>query len=265
MLEPTPDPAQRRSLLAADEPPPFSLRNREGRARLVFSCDHASNRIPRRYGDFGLSAAALQDHIAWDIGAAALAARLSDAFDAPAVFSGYSRLVVDCNRRPEDAAAMPAVSDGRAIPLNDTLDPAERRARIETFFAPFHAAVAAMMARPAPGPAMALLSVHSFTPRMNGFDRPWHIGALWEGDARIAAPFMAGLRARGDVCVGDNLPYSFSNPRGYTLDTHAFEKSIPCMGIEVRQDLLADPAGVERWATILVEALRPALAALRAV
>jgi predicted N-formylglutamate amidohydrolase len=252
-------------LLAADEPPPVTVRHAQGRARLVFSCDHASNRIPRRFGDLGLTDAQRADHIAWDIGAARVAEHLSDAFDAPAVFSGYSRLILDCNRRPDDPSAMPAMSDGVAIEANRDLSPAARAARIATFFAPFQEAVAAMMARAQPGAARALISVHSFTPRMKGFDRPWHVGALWERDDVIAGPFMAALVARGDVVVGDNLPYSFSQPRGATLDAHAFEKNIPCMGIEVRQDLIASEEGAARWAGILADALRTPLATLGAL
>lgn len=253
------------ALLAADEPPAVRVHHPQGNARLVLSCDHASNRIPRVFSGFALTEQQAKDHIAWDIGAARVAELLSDAFDAPAVLSGYSRLVIDCNRRPDDRSSIPEVSDGVAIRGNENLGEAARAARIETFFTPFHDAVAAMMNRPTPGEARALLSVHSFTPRMNGFDRPWQVGALWEKDDRIAAPFMASLARRGDICVGDNLPYSFSQPRGFTLDTHAWEKGIACMGIEVRQDLIGDEAGARKWAAILVEALTPALTTLGAL
>jgi predicted N-formylglutamate amidohydrolase len=265
MYKPLEEPQAGAAPLAPDEPPAVTVRHAQGAARLVFSCDHASNRIPRAFGDFGLTPEQRADHIAWDIGAARVAELLSDAFDAPAVFSGYSRLVIDCNRRPEDASSIPPVSDGVAIRGNENLAQTARMERIETFFHPFQNAVAAMMARPSPGAARALLSVHSFTPRMNGFDRPWAIGALWERDDRIAAPFMGALAARRDVCVGDNLPYSFSQPRGYTLDAHAWERGIACMGIEVRQDLIADEAGARRWAAILIEALRPALSSIGAI
>lgn len=265
MFKPIEEGASPAALLAPDEPPAVTVRNPQGRARLVFSCDHASNRIPRVFGDFGLTADQREDHIAWDIGAARVAEILSDAFDAPAVFSGYSRLVIDCNRRPDDVSSIPPVSDGIAIRGNESLTQTTRAERMETFFEPFQYAVGAMMNRTIPGAALALVSVHSFTPRMNGFDRPWHVGALWERDDRIAAPFMAALAARGDVVVGDNLPYSFSRPRGFTLDSHAWEKGIACMGIEVRQDLIADEAGAARWAAILIDALKPAFAPLGAI
>ena len=104
------------SWIAADEPPAFELVNPNGRGRAILTCDHASPRIPRRLGNLGLAAADRLRHVAWDIGTAALARRLARILDAPLVLSGYSRLVVDCNRPLEVASAFCTRSEDIDVP-----------------------------------------------------------------------------------------------------------------------------------------------------
>src|ERR1700742_395025 len=98
------------TLLAPGEQPPFL--KIAGISRDWFLvCDHATNRIPRSLGALGVTAAQLKMHIAWDIGALNVAKRLAARLRAPLYASGYSRLVIDCNRYPTARDAMPAVSD----------------------------------------------------------------------------------------------------------------------------------------------------------
>src|SRR4051812_43865122 len=86
------------ALLAPDEPAPFETLNPSGAAPVLLVCDHASRAVPRALGKLGLDDALLLRHIGWDIGAAEVTRDLVRRLDAPAVLSGYSRLVVDCNR-----------------------------------------------------------------------------------------------------------------------------------------------------------------------
>jgi predicted N-formylglutamate amidohydrolase len=79
-------------LLVGEDPPPFELVNADGRARLVLISDHAGRAIPQRLGKLGLTQAELDQHIGWDIGIGAMARRMAEALDAPAVIGGYSRL-----------------------------------------------------------------------------------------------------------------------------------------------------------------------------
>ncbi len=103
--------------------------------------------------------------------------------------------------------------------------------------------------------------MHSFTPRMQGFARPWHVGVLWDGEGRIAKPLLAALRAElGAELVGDNQPYSAREPVGYTQRHHAFERGLPHVAIELRQDLVADDSGAAEWAERLARLLTPILA-----
>ena len=247
------------ALLGAADPPPFEMVNAEGAAPVVFLCDHASNRVPAALRNLGLPPEELRRHIAWDVGAAALVRRLAVHFDAPAVLSGYSRLVIDCNRALEDEQSIPEVSDGTVIPGNRGLTKREAAARVEACFRPYHEACAAALGRAeARGRVSPIVVIHSFTPALSGGSlRPWHTGILWKQDGRLARPLLRVLRARGDLCVGDNQPYNAAapSPRGYTMPVHAAGRGRAGVQIEVRQDLIADEPGIGRWAGILIEAL----------
>jgi predicted N-formylglutamate amidohydrolase len=224
----------------------------------VVVCDHASNAIPARLERLGLDDSALARHIAWDIGAGALADALARRLALPCVLAGYSRLVVDCNREPLGEASMLAFSDGDMIPGNVGLTPVDHALRIHEIFEPYHAAVAAeLLATGCAAPA--LITVHSFTPTMNGFDRPWHCGVLWDRDPRLPQPLIAALRREPGLLIGDNQPYSGRDPSDYTVSRHAKVRGWPHVCIELRQDLLGDAAGVDAWAERLARALAPLL------
>ena len=247
-------------LLGPNDPPPVTVLNPDSERPLILVCDHAARSIPKALGDLGLNDAQLSRHIAWDIGAAALTRRLASRFGATAVLSGYSRLVIDPNRALDDPTAIPVVSDDVVIPGNRALDAADVQRRVDAIFIPYQSAIAAEIARRrAAGQVPALVSVHSFTPVMRGVARPWHVGILWDRDPRIPVPMIERLRADGRWCIGDNEPYTGRTTLGGTVETHATPAGLPNVLIEVRQDLIADPAGVALWADALGGALDPIL------
>jgi predicted N-formylglutamate amidohydrolase len=253
-----PDPGD---LLGPGDPPAFAIVNSAGRGRALLIADHAGRAIPRRLGRLGLDEAALARHIAWDIGIEATTRALSALLDAPAAIAGYSRLVIDCNRRLDDPTSIAQESDRIPVPGNRGLSAEDRKARAEAIFRPYHAAVAEVIARKRnEGPDPAILSLHSFTPQMNGFARPWHIGILWNRDPRLPVPLMARLLQEKGVVVGDNEPYSGKDEHGYSTIAHAEAQGLPHGLIEMRQDLIGDAAGVARWAEVLTRVLRDVLA-----
>lgn len=239
---------------------PFTVVNHDGAAPVLIICDHASRHVPPEYGDLGLPPHQLAQHIAWDIGASQVSRRLAELLDAPAVLCGTSRLVIDCNRPLLDPSSIPTVSDNIHIPGNANLDEAERQRRIERYFLPYHAEIESRIRNhPRDGRPLALISIHSFTPVMNGFQRPWHVGVLWDQDQRLAAPVIRALRRDPELVVGDNEPYTGSNPAGYALHTHAADNGLPIAVLEIRQDLIETQEGADRWAYIIATALSPAL------
>lgn len=237
------------------------LVNPAGRARALLLCDHADRIVPGGLATLGITAAELERHIGWDIGAAALTRALAAGLDAPALLCLASRLYVDANRRPGLLSSMPRWSDGTEVPGNRDLPAEAVRERLRRAWLPYHRAIARRLAlHRGAGTVPAVIAVHSFTPRINGTDRPWQVGVLWRGDRRLAAPVLAALSARGDLVVGDNQPYSGLADFGYTITFHAQRTRLPHLMLEIRQDEIAEPAGVERWTAILLPILTAALA-----
>jgi predicted N-formylglutamate amidohydrolase len=228
---------------------------------VLLLCDHAGREVPGGRDRLGISEATLARHIGWDIGAADLTRALARRLGASAVLDHCSRLVVDPNRRPGGPTSVPAVSDDCVVPGNQDLDAAELAERVRRHFLPYHRAVARRIgAFRRRGQVPAVISVHSFTPRMNGEDRPWQVGVLWRHDRRLAAPVLERLRARGDLVVGDNQPYSGLGEFGFTVEFHAQRTRLPHVMFEVRQDEIDTPDKAERWADILADALSEPLA-----
>jgi predicted N-formylglutamate amidohydrolase len=250
------------SLIAPDEPPAISLLNEHGQAKVLLVGDHVSNLIPKSLQQLGLEDRVLQEHVAYDIGSRKLLTHLVEHLDAPAVLAGYSRLVVDLNRSLEDPSVIPKVSDNIPIPGNQNLSREDRKRRIHSFYTPYRAAIDhTLHGFRQRGIVPALIAIHSFTPQMAGFERPWHIGMLWDKDPRIPLALMQRLRAHPEqINVGDNEPYSGKHPADYTIDHHAEAAGLPHVSIEVRQDLVNTEAGAEKWATILSDALTDILA-----
>ncbi len=247
-------------LLRPGDPPPFEVVNPDGAGRVVLIADHAGRAIPAALGGLGLDAAALARHIAWDIGIGDVTRRLARRLDAPAVLAGYSRLVIDCNRRLDDPTSIAQESDDVPVPGNRALAAADREARAAAVFAPYHAAIQGVIdGRRRAGIVPALVSMHSFTPVMNGFERPWHVGILWNRDPRLPQALLRRLGAESDLCVGDNEPYSGRLGQGYSIHRHGADNGLAHVLIELRQDLIDTRHGAEAWsgrlAAILAEVL----------
>ena len=232
-------------------------------AGVLVICDHASNALPPEYGSLGLKPEALQRHIAYDIGAASLARALAARLEAPAVLATFSRLLIDPNRGADDPTLVMRYSDGAIVPGNARIDAAEIARRRDRFWAPYRDAIATTVeAMLAAGEPPALVSIHSFTPVWRGAARRWKVGVLWDRDGRIAKPLLEALRAEPDLAahgIGDNEPYDGALA-GDTIDAVATARGLANALIEVRQDLIAEPAGALAWADRFARLLKPILA-----
>lgn len=243
------------ALLDPDEPPAFAIVNAEGVGSAVLICDHASKRIPRRLGTLGLAPEQLADHIGWDPGAAEVAQRLSAHLDAPLATSGYSRLVIDCNRPLDNPASIAEQSAGVPVPGNLGLTAQARAARVECLFRPYHEAIHRLLDARANRPSL-LLSLHSFTPVLNGEQRPWPVGVSHWRDRRFAALLSKALGHRVDGIVGHNQPYPIEEAIDYSVPVHGEGRGLNAVMIEIRNDGLRTTAQIDAWAERLAEAYR---------
>jgi predicted N-formylglutamate amidohydrolase len=207
--------------------------------------DHASNHVPADI-DLGIAPELLGQHIAVDIGVAQVGALMAARPGIAAFQGGVSRLVCDFNREEHAPAVIPIASDGHAIPGN-LLDHQAHQARLERFYHPYHQALAALLDD---CPPALILSLHSFTPCLESHPdepRPWHCGVLYNEDARAAKLALRLLAEEPGLIVGDQQPYS-GRLLNATMNRHAEAEGRPYVGIEVRQDLIADAAGQAQWA-----------------
>ncbi|TIN19106.1 MAG: N-formylglutamate amidohydrolase [Mesorhizobium sp.] len=228
---------------------PFDIVEGDRKKGIVLLADHARRDLPEEYGSLGLPAAEFERHIAYDIGVETVTRELAAALNAPAVLAGFSRLLIDPNRGEDDPTLIRQLYDGTVVPGNYPMAAEERERRLDRFYRPYHDAVGAMISSvaQASGKAPFIFSVHSFTPRMQGFIRPWHVGILWDRDDRVARPLIDMLAEDKALIVGDNEPYDGAL-RGDTMFRHAIVNGYAHALLEIRQDLIADRAGAVQWA-----------------
>jgi predicted N-formylglutamate amidohydrolase len=243
-------------LLSDGEPPPVLEEGSQRRSEFLFTVDHASARIPEQLEGLGLPARELQRHIAWDIGALAVARQVAAALDAPLIAQNYSRLVIDCNRDPAVPSSIPAISETVPIPGNTGLGSAQVDARRREIFWPYHERIKAVLdARLAAGQGTILVAQHSMTDKFKGVARPMHAAILYNRDRRFAGLTLDALRSEAGVIVADNEPYFVSDATDYTIPVHGEARSLPHVEIEIRQDLLMSAVGQGEWAARIIGAL----------
>ena len=181
--------------------PAVAIERADAPSPVMLVCDHASNHLPARLGSLGLTDDDLLKHFAWDPGALALSRRLSALLDATLVYGCVSRLVLDVNRHPSDIDSIVATADGGVVPGNADLSVDERERRVAEIYAPYHAAIADLLAKRArQGRLSALVAIHTYTPSLRGVVRPWHCGVIFASDSRLGEALVrhaeGGGRAR---------------------------------------------------------------------
>jgi predicted N-formylglutamate amidohydrolase len=248
------------SLLGADEPAAFQEFHSGGACDFLIVVDHAGARIPASLSNLGLPHEELARHIAWDIGALAVARGVAQTLDAALVSQTYSRLVIDCNRDPNVPSSIPRISELREIPGNINLSVAHIAARRAEVFDPYHRRIREWIdARLAAGRRVVLVAQHTMTDVYKGVRRDMHAAVLYNRDRRFAGLVLDSLRRDGELIVADNEPYFVSDETDYTIPHHAEARALPHVEIEVRQDLVGDEKGQTEWAARIARALQEAL------
>jgi len=225
----------------------------------VLVCEHASRFIPPHLANLGLGVLDLEAHIAWDIGALALARGLALRLGCGLLHAGISRLVIDLNRSRDASDLIPQVSETTPVPGNRHLAPAERQARIDTYYTTFHDQLdKALDARAKAGRHTHIVSLHSFTPTYKGRGRPWKAGIIHNRKSAFAPRILAELRREPDLNAGENQPYTPADGVYYTLDVHGDERGLPTAMIEIRNNCLGTDLDIDAWADRLAAAITAA-------
>lgn len=253
-------------MLTSSDPPAFTVVRPRGGSLFVIACDHGGTLLPHALGDLGVSDDVMRTHVASDLHVAELAGLLAERLDAFTIVHNYSRLAIDVNRPLDSPESIVTRSERTRIPGNEALAPDARELRAQALFWSYHRRIEEELSRRArEGRESVLVALHTFTPVYLSVPRAMHAGVLYGRDTRLARAVLARLRADLSLRVGDNEPYAMSDETDYTAVVHGEQRGLLHVELEVRQDLLADPAGREAWAERLAATLRDAVSSVSSV
>ena len=103
----------------------------------IILCDHALYNIPKKYNKLGLTNNNLKKHIGWDIGALKVAKKVSKNINSTLIHSGYSRLLIDCNRSLKSKGAFLKKSEDINISGNFNISRKEKILRSKRYYFPY--------------------------------------------------------------------------------------------------------------------------------
>lgn len=229
--------------------------NPDGRSRFFLICEHASNHIPEKYNNLGLTSADLARHIAWDIGAEGVARDLSQLLDATLVLQTQSRLLYDCNRPPHVSGAIPEVSESTKIPGNLHLTQAQKDARANDIYRPFHKSISQLLDQRSDTETI-IVTLHSFNPDYNGVKREVDIGIINDSDEHWAQALTQIGQQFSDLDIRLNEPYSIADGVTHTLQLHGTSRGIANVMIEIKNDLIEERQAQQKFAAILAQMLK---------
>jgi predicted N-formylglutamate amidohydrolase len=241
--------------VTTSDPPRFTL---------IVSSEHAGHEIPEELGRLGLGEDVLASHVAWDPGAKEVASCLASLTGAPLFQGRYSRLVADLNRSPGTSQVVPEIAFGVRVPGNVGLGGQGRSRREERYQRPYwrsvENAVAERMPRSEEGPRVLHLSIHSFTPELDGKKRSLDLGVLLDPDrpleAYVGDRLLSSLREQG-FDARENEPYDGRADGLVTAFRRMFDgRAYAGVEIEVSHRLLND---LDRVGRALFESLFPIL------
>lgn len=238
-------------ILSNEESPSFEVFNEGGQNPILLVCEHASNMIPKRLNNLGLSEEQRFSHVAWDLGAKKLALTISKKLDSVLIAARYSRLVYDCNRSPNAPDAMPYKTEVCNVPGNMNLSSEDCAARTLEIYQPFEQKICDVITN---RNETVLITVHSFTPIFYGKKRNTCIGFICGNDDRITSE-MLSLCSDIKLECEKNKPYGPSDGVLHTVLKHGETNQVPYVMIEVRNDLLATDEGIDQINDILVPRL----------
>ncbi len=230
-------------------PDPFSL---------LITCEHGGNQVPAEYRElFAGHRPLLETHRGYDIGILSLARLLAEGLGAPLEAAEVTRLLVDLNRSRHS----PALFSFLTKPL-----PAEARERLlERHYHPYRQRVEQRAADLARAGGCLHVSVHSFTPELNGKLRNADLGLLYDPRRPLERDFCLAWQARlaervPDCRVRRNYPYRGASDAVVTY----LRRRLPAeryLGIELEVNQRLPVLGGAHWEDlkrILLETLKAA-------
>lgn len=214
---------------------PYRIVGARSVGSLLITCEHASSSVPRALRGGAAMGSLLASHWASDIGAWDIARRVANLLGASAIGGLRSRLVIDLNRAVGDPTLVVSSAGGLDLPWNRALEPLEIERRIVGLHLPYHGEIERLIARRlVRGVRPLLLSIHTFTPELDGAVRCYDAGVLFVDHERAARRLGRGLAAAG-LSVRYNEPYSGLEGLMYAIHRHGSHHGLPCLELELSQ------------------------------
>ena len=224
---------------------------------LLLIADHASNYIPKKYNNLGVSKKEILTHKAYDPGVKDLALKLSNKLNSYLILGNYSRLLIDFNRDLNDPTLISAISDRKLIIGNKNITKQERINRINNMYRPYHEKIKKKILEKK---INVIVSLHSFNPIFKGKKRKLKYGILSNQDRRLSDLLLIELKKNKNL-VGDNEPYKGSLI-GDTLYKHALKRGLNHSLIEIRNDLLSNVKKIDQVSNLLYRVINKSIKSL---
>ena len=162
---------------------------KDPRLKVLLTCEHGGNDVPAEYSTYFEQAKdVLATHRGYDLGALELFKKFKGKADF-SLSSSTSRLLVELNRSLHHAHLFSEYTQG--------LPPQEAEKVLEKYYYPYRQKVENQVAAWVEKGCQVLhLSVHSFTPELNGKERKADIGFLYDPKREREQLFAAQWRQR---------------------------------------------------------------------
>ena len=219
----------------------FTILNQAVTGPFVFSCEHASNRLPDNIECTPTDQHFLETHWGWDIGAESVTRHLIESTQSQGILATHSRLWVDLNRSLERQDLFRRETEGHQLTFNAQLTAEEGEQRLENFYKPFHDAYDDLVKERAQKEApVVLISIHSFTPVWDGAVRTMDIGVLFDECEGLGVQ-LASLLQDEELFVETNAPYTGRGGLMYSVEDKGKRNSCPHLELEINQALICTP------------------------
>lgn len=207
--------------------------------QIVISCEHALSSIPPEYKYlFSGAGKVLNSHRGYDSGAFFLAEKISRKIKADLFAARFSRLLIDANRSLTNRSVFSKYTKA--------LNPQEKKAVMDRYYTPYRQDVEKCIKKYfKKNRAVLHVSVHSFTPVLNGVKRTADIGILYDPAVMMEKKFAGILQKElkhmnPQLSVRKNYPYRGTSD-GFTKHLRKqFKKKYAGIELEINQKHLKE-------------------------
>lgn len=245
------------------------------KAAILFTCEHASGRIPREYGQLGLTRKELQSSKDWyDIGALDVMHILAYKHVASFIHTTFSRLVIDANRNTHgpngsrDAFHAPAlktevmIEDALGertvqIPRNQVKNyKYEQKKRWEKLVRPYQQQAEALIDwLIAAHGTVYVVQVHSFFPTYHGYNRVTDIDVMSYNNGTSVHSVFEHLYASTDLHISHNKPWGMEDVDG-VFDHLKNNSNIEFIGFDINNKHLRSKKDIRHIGMLISDALQ---------